>query len=551
MSGAILIPAYNPEDRLLKLIDDLQAAGLGNIVVVNDGSKKSCAPIFDAVRANRSITLLEHSVNMGKGAAMKTGFDYIYSHMPDITGVITADADGQHTPKDIGRLITAMEQTPDALILGARQFDKDVPFRSMLGNKTTRVLMRILLGLKITDTQTGLRAIPREFIPDLLEIPYNRYEFELEMLLVAQQLRMKISEITIETVYLDGNSSSHFNPLLDSAKIYFVLFRYIASSIITAIFDYIIFFLVVGFFPLWGAIAISRGASVILNYGLVRNMVFSSKAKIAETFPKYILLVITSGFLSYLMTLFFATHMNIKPLIGKLIAEAILYLANFVIQKELIFTKRYEKKKTDWDDYYENPYETAAFSRKIVTNRLMRLLTPHCRKGEFSIAELGGANSCFYEVITKELKPVEYHIFDNNDTGLDKLTERIKPDASAPLRIHNTDIIKMKTDFKTDVVFSVGLIEHFNKEGTRKAVEAHFELVKDGGTVILFFPTPTLLYGFTRFLAELFRLWIFHDERPLRNEEVESYIEKYGTVIHRETIWPIFLTQSVLVIRKN
>jgi cyclopropane fatty-acyl-phospholipid synthase-like methyltransferase len=109
----------------------------------------------------------------------------------------------------------------------------------------------------------------------------------------------------------------------------------------------------------------------------------------------------------------------------------------------------------------------------------------------------------------------------------------------------------MKTDFKTDVVFSVGLIEHFNKEGTRKAVEAHFELVKDGGTVILFFPTPTLLYGFTRFLAELFRLWIFHDERPLRNEEVESYIEKYGTVIHRETIWPIFLTQSVLVVRKK
>jgi hypothetical protein len=89
-----------------------------------------------------------------------------------------------------------------------------------------------------------------------------------------------------------------------------------------------------------------------------------------------------------------------------------------VIQKELIFTKRYEKKKTDWDDYYENPYETAAFSRKIVTNRLMRLLTPHCRKGEFTIAELGGANSCFYEIITKELKPVEYHIFDNNDTGL-------------------------------------------------------------------------------------------------------------------------------------
>jgi hypothetical protein len=162
--------------------------------------------------------------------------------MPDKTGVITADADGQHTPKDIGRLIAAMEQTPDALILGARQFDKDVPFRSMLGNKTTRVLMRILLGLKITDTQTGLRAIPREFIPDLLEIPYNRYEFELEMLLVAQQLRMKISEITIETVYLDGNSSSHFNPLLDSAKIYFVLFRYIAASIITAIFDYIIIF---------------------------------------------------------------------------------------------------------------------------------------------------------------------------------------------------------------------------------------------------------------------------------------------------------------------
>ena len=230
MSFAILIPAYKPDQRLVTLVDQLSNACQAPIVIVNDGSPAEHAPVFAALEAIPRITLLTHPANQGKGAALRTGFRYIESLPAEITCIVTADADGQHSVKDILAVAETAVQKPEAMITGSRRFDKDVPPRSMFGNTVTRWVMRLFFGVRLWDTQTGLRAIPRRLLPALIEIPYDHYELEIVMLLIAQRRLVPLIEIPIETIYIEGNRGSHFKPLLDSARVYWVLLRYAFSS---------------------------------------------------------------------------------------------------------------------------------------------------------------------------------------------------------------------------------------------------------------------------------------------------------------------------------
>ena len=230
MSFAILIPAYKPDQRLVTLVDQLSNACQAPIVIVNDGSPAEHAPVFAALEAIPRITLLIHPANQGKGAALRTGFRYIESLPAEITCIVTADADGQHSVKDILAVAETAAQKPEAMITGSRRFDKDVPPRSMFGNTVTRWVMRLFFGVRLWDTQTGLRAIPRRLLPALIEIPYDHYELEIVMLLIAQRRLVPLIEIPIETIYIEGNRGSHFKPLLDSARVYWVLLRYAFSS---------------------------------------------------------------------------------------------------------------------------------------------------------------------------------------------------------------------------------------------------------------------------------------------------------------------------------
>ncbi|MBR7121646.1 MAG: bifunctional glycosyltransferase family 2/GtrA family protein [Lentisphaeria bacterium] len=349
MSTAVLIPAYNPDGKLLTLLSELISGGFDNIVVVDDGSKAECQALFDEVAAMEKVVLHRHPVNMGKGAALKSGLICILNNFPECRMVITADADGQHTPQDICRLSSAAGSAPEKLWLGVRAFDKDVPLRSLIGNRLTAFFMRILLGMKISDTQTGLRAIPRSFIRELLQIPYNRYEFELEMLLACKRSGRETAELTISTVYIDNNSSSHFNPLKDSFKIYIVLFRYILVSLLTAVVDYLVYvpalFLCGTFLPYSeavttaAAVSIGRIAGAAVQYTLVRKVVFYSRASVISTLPKFIFLVICSGCASYLVMHAINSSVHWNFYFAKLAAELIIYLANFLIQRDFIFQR--------------------------------------------------------------------------------------------------------------------------------------------------------------------------------------------------------------------
>jgi SAM-dependent methyltransferase len=205
--------------------------------------------------------------------------------------------------------------------------------------------------------------------------------------------------------------------------------------------------------------------------------------------------------------------------------------------------------KTDWDRYYEKPYKTASFSRPITIKHVLGYLKKYAPKDRpFTITEFGGGNSCFYETFANELKPQTYYIVDNNQTGLDAFRSRIGEREDTVLL--NRDIMDCKADWQSDVVYSVGLIEHFLAPDTRKAVLAHLQVLKPGGLLILGFPTPTFLYRITRKMAEILGLWIFHDERPLKREEVLETVKPYGSVLESDILWPIFLTQAFIVLKK-
>ena len=216
---AVLIPALNPDRILLGLLAELRRAGVPRVVVVDDGSSGHSAEIFAAVAGMDSVTLLRHERNVGKGAAIRTALTHVRSRSPELLGAVVMDADGQHTVADALRVGSVLEEGAGALVLGVRGFEGDVPFRSRLGNAISAGLFGLLTGLKLSDVQTGLRGIPEDLAPQFLALRGERYEFETEMLMLCGARRIPVREVPIETIYSDGNVSSHFRPLRDSLRV--------------------------------------------------------------------------------------------------------------------------------------------------------------------------------------------------------------------------------------------------------------------------------------------------------------------------------------------
>lgn len=229
MKSFVLIPALNPCDRLIGVIDELLSHDATELIVVNDGSLSTCDAVFQSAAAKSRVELLQHAENLGKGAALRTGIRRFLERAGPDDLLITADADGQHLPADILAVAALARKNPASLVLGTRAFRGDVPLRSRFGNDLTRFIFRLITGNRLTDTQTGLRAIPRTLMTRLLAVKADRYAFELEMLLLASRSKTPLLSQPIQTIYLEGNSSSHFRPIVDSARIYWVFVRYLCG----------------------------------------------------------------------------------------------------------------------------------------------------------------------------------------------------------------------------------------------------------------------------------------------------------------------------------
>ncbi len=341
MNKVLLIPAYNPEEKIVPLIQELPKGVFDQILIINDGSGPKYSEIFDQLSMVKNVKILTHEINQGKGAALKTGFSYVLKNVNNCPGVITADADGQHLKKDILAIADCLKPEQRRLTIGSRTFDAEVPLRSHFGNKMTRAVMKLFFKINLKDTQSGLRAIPFSLLPKLLSIPFNRYEFEIEMLLVAEKNGYRFEELEIETVYENNNISSSFNPVVDSAKIYFVLFRYILASLITAVVDYIIFFISYAFFPkIFLCTYFARFVALFVNFIVLKKFVFHSKEKIITIGMKYLLIVVISGFISSLAIEYFHNVLNLNIVLSKISAELLLYFGIFIAQKEFVFKRK-------------------------------------------------------------------------------------------------------------------------------------------------------------------------------------------------------------------
>ena len=336
---AVVIPAYRPERSLLQLIGALAEKPIPAIILVDDGSGPEYAEIFRRAAECGKVRLVRHAVNLGKGAALKTGINAALCAFPGLQGVVTADADGQHHPDDIERVADRLAAEPGHVVLGTRSFTGTVPLRSRVGNAVTRTVMRALVGQRISDTQTGLRGIPTTLLPDLLRLEANGYDFELDMLIAVRRTAIPIAEIPIRTIYEPGNRTSHFNPLIDSMKIYFVLLRFSSGSLMTAA---SIRWSSISLIAAWKRRRIAgsgRTVAVAFNYSMVRRAVLLSKLRHAAVLPKYLLLVCLSGTASYTGIQLANWRFHVQPLPAKLLVETLLFFANFAIQRDFIFGK--------------------------------------------------------------------------------------------------------------------------------------------------------------------------------------------------------------------
>ena len=223
----IIIPAYEPDSNLPLLLHILAENHIGPVIVVDDGSGDQYLAIFEKARslvAGNGGTVLVHEVNKGKGRALKTAFQYILENYQNVIGAVTADSDGQHTVDCIRKVMETLQAKPQELILGVRDFSgDDIPWKSRFGNNLTEKVFAYVAGVHVSDTQTGLRGIPREFMRDLLDVAGERFEFETQMLLESVN-RYPISEVEIETIYDSVEEhQTHFDPVADSIKIYRIL----------------------------------------------------------------------------------------------------------------------------------------------------------------------------------------------------------------------------------------------------------------------------------------------------------------------------------------
>lgn len=356
MDICIIIPAFNPGEELIAYVEELISNGIDKILLINDGSDSKCEMIFKTLSSEKEITLFTHAVNMGKGRALKDAFNYYLVHLADRSGgVITVDSDGQHTVRDVLRVRKEMRRYPDALILGVRDFnDASVPPKSKLGNKLTRVTLKLLVGGSVSDTQTGLRGIPNALLGKWSVLSGERFEYETSMLIDAIRSGVKICETTIQTVYINDNRETHFNPITDSIAIYRLIlgtfFKYTLSSLVSFLVDYGVFCLFVAVLDflkdvekIWFSTIAARVCSSLFNYAVNKNMVFKGDGDKKAIVNYYILCVCQMTCSAVFVSLL--NDLNFIPIrLGKIAVDLCLFLVSFHFQRRWVFKKEMQTK---------------------------------------------------------------------------------------------------------------------------------------------------------------------------------------------------------------
>ena len=318
-------------------------------MIVDDGSRAENKSHFRRAEQYPSVTVLTHEVNRGKGAALKTAFSWMIEHRSECDGAVTIDGDGQHLLKDIIRCAEAMTDE-NVIVMGCRDFSGDnVPSRSRMGNRITSAVFRLLCGIRLSDTQTGLRALPAALFPRLITVRGDRFEYETNMLLEMTRRGVKLLEVPIDTVYEDGNSESHFRPFQDSIRIYKFILLYALSSLIGALADLLVFYIfrrvLEGHMSDGSAVLLStiiaRAVSSFLNFNLNKKVVFHGDSGFGKTLLRYYCLAVpqmlVSAGLVALLSRLASTGASILTTGIKFCVDVLLFFISFRIQQRWVF----------------------------------------------------------------------------------------------------------------------------------------------------------------------------------------------------------------------
>lgn len=348
----VVIPAYEPDERFVDLVQNLVTRGIAPIIVVDDGSGPVWQKFFK--KASEILqdngVILRHEVNLGKGKALKTAFTYILNKYPDALGCVTADCDGQHSPDCIEKIRQSFSDDVDVLLLGTREFKyKSIPWKSKLGNCLTKFICKFFVNLNVRDTQTGLRGIPLNIMPELIKLKGNRFEYEMQMLIYCAS-KGRIVEVPIQTIYdCKTNHQTHFNPFLDSIKIYAVIFKqfykYIVSSVLSFGLDIVLFWYFCRLLKgshlstyIILATVFARLISAMFNIAVNYKIVFTSHENFALSSIKYGLLAVCIMSASALLVSGFAFLLpGISPVCIKIVIDTLLFLMSFYMQKKYVF----------------------------------------------------------------------------------------------------------------------------------------------------------------------------------------------------------------------
>lgn len=345
----VLIPSLDPDDMMGKYVQGLVQVGFERIVLVNDGSKAENLKYFTEVEGAK-VTVLKHAVNQGKGRALKTGFHYVLNNYTakEIDGVVTADADGQHSVEDTVKV--ALQLTDDkSFVLGTRDFNEEqVPFKSRNGNKITTNIFQLFFGKRVNDTQTGLRGIPYEFLAKCLTLKGERFEYEINMLIDAVRSKLPIKEVMIQTIYFDSNRATHFSAVKDSFRIYSVILgefiKFTVSGLLSSMIDLGLFALLtkivfrscsITVATFWGTV-IARILSSLFNFS-VNKHIFQSNGIFGKCMMRYYILCVCQLLASWILVILVFNRILWDTTLIKIVIDAFLFLISYQIQRRWVF----------------------------------------------------------------------------------------------------------------------------------------------------------------------------------------------------------------------
>ena len=351
MKVSVIIPSLNPDNKLVAVVDALLEEGFKDIIIVNDGSDEEHMAPFNEVAAHSECTILTHEVNKGKGRGLKTAFEFCLENRKDIDGVVTVDGDNQHRAKDIKKCSETMVSTGN-VVLGVRDFTgDDVPARSKFGNNMTSGVFKVLCRLNISDTQTGLRAIPYKYLETFDKVEGERFEYETNMLLNMKRMGIDFVEQSIDTVYDSEDYSSHYNAVKDSWRIFKVMFRFLLSSLGSTLIDLAVFYIVFRLFKTqlgsWASLVstvAARACSSFANFNANNKMVFDNHGSYRRALGRYYCLCIPQMLVSAgLVTLINHLFANSVPIIAtliKFVVDTCLFFISYGIQREWVFSQK-------------------------------------------------------------------------------------------------------------------------------------------------------------------------------------------------------------------